>query len=137
MVATTHLDPEVLFSWLKAALRHGCRASRLARYARDLVDELFPCDERPLVMCAADAEALIRRACATYDGDWGDSLTELLGLAAGAHGAALKDRRRRAAGCLRIQPETYRRHYEDEALWDLCIALISLESRSSCFQVVK
>lgn len=121
-----HLDPEVLFHELKKAVRHGCRASRLMRYAPALVDLIVPDNERSRSERANLAEQALRRACDSYEGDWGDVMECLLGLALGTYGALLKERRRRAAGLIHVATETFRRHYEQDALWDVAFALTVL-----------
>lgn len=124
METTQHLDPEVLLPELKNALRHGCRASRLMRYAHGLIDLLAPDRSVPAIERALCVEQLLREACASYGGDWGETMETLLGLAPGSHGALLKERRRRGGALLGVSTETFRRHAEAELLWDVAAALI-------------
>ena len=121
MDSVPHLDPEVLLPELKNALRHGCRASRLIRYARPLVDAVVPGENDTLLERSLLAERALRDACASYDGDWGDAMERLLGLASGTHGSLLKDRRRQAADLVGVPITTFRRHTEHELLWDVAV----------------
>ena len=123
MDSQVHLDPEVLVRELKQALRHGCRASRLLRYAPALVDLIVTPDGQPPVGRAHAAEQTLKDACATYEGDWGEAMLCLLGLAPGTHGTHLKVRRRQAADLLEVPVETFRRHHEHQVLWDLAVVV--------------
>jgi hypothetical protein len=66
---------------------------------------------------------MLRRALATYGDPTEESLSLLLGLAPGAHGRPLKDRRRLAADRYDVLPDTFRRHYEHKLLWDIAFVL--------------
>lgn len=118
------LDPEVLTQLLRSTLRTGCRASRLAGSVagRTLVELISPGGE-PLPHRAIDAENRLREAAASYGGRYGNAAQVLLGLAPGAHGRPLKDRRRLAADLLDVLPDTFRRHHEKAILWDIAFAL--------------
>src|ERR1700722_15616356 len=72
--STVHLDPEVLLKELKKSLKHGCRTSRLTRYASALVDLLVPADGRPPLQRATVCEEALRKACGSDDGLWGTAM---------------------------------------------------------------
>ncbi len=95
-------------------------------YVPELLAVLVPIDELPgssSVERARLAEARVRLAVEDLGGPVGDALSVLLGLSPGFHGRPLKDRRRAAADLLDILPDTFRRHYEGELLWDLAVQL--------------
>ena len=128
--ARGRLDPEVLARLLKAALRSGCRASRLAASSagRTLIDLLAP-GSVSLTERAISAEIALREATKSYGGAHAEAAELLLGLAPGAHGRLLKDRRRLAAYQLGVLPDTFRRHYEAALVWDIAFAVVTHLSR--------
>lgn len=126
-----HLDPEVLLRELKKAIRHGCRAARLVRCSADFVDQVVSDPALSTIERAMIFESQLRQACDSYEGDWGDAMSTLLGLAPGTHGALLKVRRRQAAYLLGAADSTFRRHTEADLLWDLAVAVALLGNRLS------
>lgn len=128
MDTTRRLDPEALHRQLRRALRHGARASRLARFTPELVELLFPADDRPdlsIVERALLAERLIRDAVEDLGGDYGRALSIVLALAPGTLGLRLEQRRQMAAELLGVLPDTFRRkRHEGLMVWDLAVEIV-------------
>lgn len=123
-------DPEALCIELKAALRHGARASRLLRYRPELVELLLPAGEHPELSEADRAvktEQLIRQAIDNIGGSEAEALSILLCLKAGTTGMNLETRRQHAAELLGILPDTLRRErHEGLLLWDVAVEVYGM-----------
>lgn len=133
MVKKRHLDPEVLHKELRRALRHGARASRLAKFTPELIELLVPAHLHPATSLPERAiytENLIHEALKRIGGVHSDVLAILLCLAPGTLGTTLEARRQRATALLGILPDTLcREHHEGLMLWDLAWELQRLAER--------
>lgn len=77
---------------------------------------------------AVAASSLISEAAVRVDGVKDGAAATLLGVAQGSRGALLKERRRRAAGLLKVQPDHFRKEREDPLLEALADELYALDS---------
>lgn len=127
MSGTPPLDVDLLYRLLRRAPRRGARASRLLRHVPELVDLLCPPLAHPGLSVydrALQAEKVIREAVEAIGGPAGEALTIVLGLAPGAAGRKLEERRRAAATLLDVQPDTFRRHWHEATLlFDLAVEI--------------
>lgn len=97
---------------LRRTLRHGARASRLVRFAPELVDLLLPPVMHPdatIYERAVRVEFVLREALESIGGPEAEALSILLCLRPGTTGMTLETRRQHAGELLGIQPGTMRR----------------------------
>jgi len=127
MTGTRRLDIEALNRYLRAALRHGARASRLLRYTPAIIEELYPAADHPDAdqhERALRVEADIRRGVDAIGGHAGHAIAVVLCLPVGTVGRTLEDRRRIAADHIGISADTFRRDWhEGVLLFDLTIEI--------------
>lgn len=121
-------QPDAIQRELRVVLRHGLRPARVERCLEPLpaLIEIAAADVDPAMrfdvairVCVA-IEAAIR---SFGDGPFGLALQELFGLRAGTRGLNLDRRRSAAADTLGREVATVARHWEQEALLDLAVAL--------------
>lgn len=119
MAGQSGFDVDALHRGLCRVLRQGARASRLVKYAPEVVELLCPAAEHPDMSPwdrAICAEALIRQALESIGGNIGQAMAIVLCLSAGTLGRSLTDRRRSAAGLLDMEADNFRREQHEKAL---------------------
>jgi hypothetical protein len=124
------LTVEALHQYLRSALRHGARASRLLRHSPELIDLLYPADVYSQLNAsdrAIKTETLIRQAVDAIGGQSGHAIAIILCLASGTLDHKLQHRRSLAAQHLGIQAETFRCPWREGALLhDLAVEVYRL-----------
>lgn len=127
MTGWSGFDVDALHRWLRRALRHGARASRLLKHAPQVVEMLCPAAEHPDMSPwdrAICTEMLIRQALESIGGNAGQALAIVLCLSAGTLGRSLSDRRRVAARLLDMEADNFRREQHETALlYDVAVEI--------------
>lgn len=130
MVSTRRLDPEALQESLRRSLRRGVRASRLVRYAPELIELVVPVSKAPELSIydrAFKTEQVIRQGIDRIGGPEAGALLILFCLKPGTTGMNLETRRQHAAELLGILPGTLRRErHEGRLLWDLAMEVYGI-----------
>ena len=112
---TTPPALDQLRAGLRAAVRHGAAAARLAARSPALVDLVAPGPE-PVEQRALAAEHLISHAVQALDPPTDQAMRIMLGLDPATRRASVDHRRHHAAQAVGVQPDTFRRPNWEGAL---------------------
>jgi len=109
---------------LRKALRHGARAALLATHSPELIDLLTPGSEDHLNDRARLAEGIIRDGIETLPHPDSDAALALFALSRTRTTTTLEARRRQAAECVGVHPDTFRKpHHEGVLILDITSAI--------------
>lgn len=121
MITTTRLDITHIREHLKRTLKHGARAEHLATHNLDMIEYIFPATshtDRTTQDRAFWVQHELDHATQDIGGTLGQAAAILLGLRPGTD-TTLEQRRQHAATLAGIEPETFRKHWQDHILTDL------------------
>jgi hypothetical protein len=134
----THSQDEVAYIYrqLRRTLRHGSHPAQLVAYSRPIIHLLAPASQYPgmsLEQRAFMAESALRAAIRRIGGDKAQALNIFLGIAPGYLNTTVEARRKAAAACLGIQPDTFRRpRHERLLLLQVAIEIYRKQAQSAC-----
>ena len=122
---TPRFDVAHIREHLKHALKHGARAEHLVEHAPDFIDYLCPATSYPGWSCddrAFHLQRMIAQAADDIGGQLGHAAHILYGLRPGTD-VPVEQRRQHAAALVEVEPETFRKHYQQHVINDLSYRL--------------